>query len=279
MEIQTRVAPAELWLRDDLEEVYALLFRFLGFGFRLAMSNVGWHVTQKFVILVPDLIAFAPWPMLLDPGEPCDICQHTLLPGHPLRGFLSQQGTRTTVPTDQLSHNHCDCTDSHCNSHIVLPFVPSPIHKSIGGRSSSATSSRRRSAGRSRRVAAASRRSGRSARRAGPREARFVHVMYLARQSRAMVFVWWNPCIIRPYCAADGGAGGAGPREARFVISQDNHIDFVLFGFSPCERAILRQPVDGCGGAGSRALQVRMCCSISCVVRHVSRKVFCFACT
>ena len=24
------------------------------------------------------------------------------------------------VPTDQLSHNHCDCTDSHCNSHIVL---------------------------------------------------------------------------------------------------------------------------------------------------------------
>ena len=54
MEIQTRVAPAELWLRDDLENIYALLFRFLGFGFRLAMSNVGWHVTQKFVILVPD---------------------------------------------------------------------------------------------------------------------------------------------------------------------------------------------------------------------------------
>ena len=60
MEIQTRVAPAELWLRDDLENIYALLFRFLGFGFRLAMSNVGWHVTQKFVILVPDPIAFAP---------------------------------------------------------------------------------------------------------------------------------------------------------------------------------------------------------------------------
>ena len=56
-----------------LENIYALLFRFLGFGFRLAMSNVGWHVTQKFVILVPDPIAFAPWPLLLDPGEPCDI--------------------------------------------------------------------------------------------------------------------------------------------------------------------------------------------------------------
>ena len=77
METQTRVAPAELWLRDDLEEVYALLFRFLGYGFRLAMSNVGSLVTQKFVILVPDPIGFAPWPVLLDPGEPCDICQHT----------------------------------------------------------------------------------------------------------------------------------------------------------------------------------------------------------
>ena len=48
MEIQTRVALAELWLRDDLENIYALLF-----GFRLAMSNVGWHVTQKFDILEP----------------------------------------------------------------------------------------------------------------------------------------------------------------------------------------------------------------------------------
>ena len=60
MEIPTSVVASELWLRDDLEEVYALLFRFLGFGFRLAMSNVGWLVTQKFVILVPDPIAFAP---------------------------------------------------------------------------------------------------------------------------------------------------------------------------------------------------------------------------
>ena len=100
MEIQTRVAPAELWLRDDLENIHALLFRFLGFGFPMAMSNVawhvtqkfvilvpdpipiamsnvGWHVTQKFVILVPDPIGFAPWPVLLDSGEPCDICQYT----------------------------------------------------------------------------------------------------------------------------------------------------------------------------------------------------------
>ena len=56
MDIQTRVALAELWLRDDLENIYALLFRFVGYGFRLAMSNMGWLVTQKFVILVPDPI-------------------------------------------------------------------------------------------------------------------------------------------------------------------------------------------------------------------------------
>ena len=31
------------------------------------------------------------------------------------------------IPTDQLSHNHCNYADSHCNSHIVLPYVPSLI--------------------------------------------------------------------------------------------------------------------------------------------------------
>ena len=32
---------------DDLENIYALLFRVLGFSFRLATTNVGWHVTQE----------------------------------------------------------------------------------------------------------------------------------------------------------------------------------------------------------------------------------------
>ena len=50
-----------LWLRrDDLENICTLLFRFLGYGFRLAMSNVGWLVTQKFVILLPDPIGVSP---------------------------------------------------------------------------------------------------------------------------------------------------------------------------------------------------------------------------
>ena len=87
------------------------------------MSNVGLHVTQKFVILVPDPIAFAPWPLLLDPGELCDIRQCTSF--RPLFVVLfvtprNKDDMGDGVPTDQLSHNHCDCTDSHCNSHIVL---------------------------------------------------------------------------------------------------------------------------------------------------------------
>ena len=77
---QACVAPAELWLRDDLEELYALLFRFLGYGFQLAMSNVGWLVTQKFVILVPDPIGFAPWSVLIGRGEPCDSCSQDTPP-------------------------------------------------------------------------------------------------------------------------------------------------------------------------------------------------------
>ena len=84
---------------------------------------------------MPDPVAFAPWPVLLDPGEPCDICQHTsslLL----FAGLCVTPGNKDDVgdgaPTDHLSHNHCDCTDkplkqSHCATCVfVLPFVPSP---------------------------------------------------------------------------------------------------------------------------------------------------------
>ena len=125
MEIPTSVVASELWLRDDLEEVYALLFRFLGFGFRLAMSNVGWLVTQKFVILVPDPIAFAPRPALLDPGEPCDICQYTsfrprvcscvTLPSQvhrrqkQLSDFVSTKSKKSTAKRGSL----CDPRKSH----------------------------------------------------------------------------------------------------------------------------------------------------------------------
>ena len=56
-----------------------------------------------------------------------------------------------------------------------------------------------------------------------------MHVVDLARQSRVMVFAWWNPCIIRPHCAADSGAGGellcfcAEPQTSR-EVDQDREV-------------------------------------------------------
>ena len=40
--------------------ILTLLFRFLGYGFRLAMCSVNWMEAREFAILVPDPIAFAP---------------------------------------------------------------------------------------------------------------------------------------------------------------------------------------------------------------------------
>ena len=64
-----RLSPESM--RDDLENIYVLLFRFVGNGFQLAL----W--TRESVVLVPDPIFFAPWSVLLDRGEPCDSCQDT----------------------------------------------------------------------------------------------------------------------------------------------------------------------------------------------------------
>ena len=63
--------------RDDLENIYMLLFRFVGNGSQLALCIVGWLATREFVVLVSDPIIFAPWPVLLCRGEPCDSCQDT----------------------------------------------------------------------------------------------------------------------------------------------------------------------------------------------------------
>ena len=64
-------------MRDDLESVVMLLFRFVGSGFRLALCNVGKLATWKFVVLVPDPIVFAPWSVLLPHGRLCLTCQRT----------------------------------------------------------------------------------------------------------------------------------------------------------------------------------------------------------
>ena len=148
MEIPTSVVASELWLRDDMEEVYALLFRFLGFGFQLAMSNVGWLVTQKFVILVPDPIAFAPRPALLDPGEPCDICQYTsfrprvcscvTLPSQvhrrqkQLSDFVSTKSKKSTAKRGSL----CDPRKSHktVTCHGLRAMEPVCHQASLRGR-------------------------------------------------------------------------------------------------------------------------------------------------
>ena len=55
-----------------------------------------------------------------------NICQHTSS-RPPIAGLFvtpwNKDDMGDGVPTDQLSHNHCDCTDSHCNSHSVTSCV------------------------------------------------------------------------------------------------------------------------------------------------------------
>ena len=70
-----RLSPESM--RDELENIDMLLFRFVGNGFHLALCNVSWLATRESVVLVPGPIVFASWSMLLDRGEPCDSCQDT----------------------------------------------------------------------------------------------------------------------------------------------------------------------------------------------------------
>ena len=44
----------------EINGILTVLFRFLGYGFRLAMCSVNWMEAREFAILVPDPIAFAP---------------------------------------------------------------------------------------------------------------------------------------------------------------------------------------------------------------------------
>ena len=64
-------------MRDDLENIHMLLFRFVGNSFQLALCNVSWLATCEFVVLVPDPLVFAPWSVLFGRGEPRDSCQDT----------------------------------------------------------------------------------------------------------------------------------------------------------------------------------------------------------
>ena len=145
MKIQTCVAPSEIWLRGDLENIYALLFRFFGYSFWVAMSNVGWLTTQMFVILVLDPIVyapfvFAPWSVLH--GKLCVTCQHTshdvTLPG---RAAKDRQERRVPA-ADCRPDSACAALPRRCSTQrecgfpcldvVLCSFCPMPYHKSIG---------------------------------------------------------------------------------------------------------------------------------------------------
>ena len=84
-------------MRDGLENVYMLLFWFVGNGW-----NAGWLATRESVVLVPDPIVLAPWSVLLDRGEPCDSCQDT--PDEAASAcFLSQASEEWRVTTETRS--------------------------------------------------------------------------------------------------------------------------------------------------------------------------------
>ena len=110
------VGPAEIWLRDDLENIHMLLFRFLGNGFRLALCNVDDAEARHSGARSHRLRAVVGAARLH--GKLCENSLKTHLPGLPLRGFLwytfrNKDDMDDGVPTDQRSHNHCDCSDSH----------------------------------------------------------------------------------------------------------------------------------------------------------------------
>ena len=121
---------------DEISGILKMLFRYVGIGTPLAMCNIIWMEAREFAILVSDR-------SLLRRGRAsfCDICQHTSSRS-PFAGLSVAPWNKDVmgddVPTDQLSHNHYDCTDSHCNSHIVTSCVFVLVlhshHKSIDGR-------------------------------------------------------------------------------------------------------------------------------------------------
>ena len=130
MEIQTRVAPAELWLRDEPGEHLCPALPVLGFGFRLAMSNVGWHVTQKSSFWCP-----IPSPSrrgrCCSTGEPCDISQDTSF--RPLFAGLFVAPRKRNFP-----RSAAQTLGSAAGVNVdSSPRCGVSYHKSIGGRSSS----------------------------------------------------------------------------------------------------------------------------------------------
>ena len=199
------------------------------------------------------------------------------------------------VPTDQLSHNHCDCTDSHCNSHIVLrvclcfflshhlsqvrrrqkqlsDFVETKKYWTLPKSCSSQSSEwEERKKSRGKRGSLCARR--RSRKTVTCHGLRVVEPVYHQASLRGRWRNWRR----------NGRRAGLG--QARFVISQDSHTDFVLFVFYPCEQAIVAAPGRRLwrrresNAAGAHVLFNLMCCLFtslrgSLVLRFVLRSLF-----
>ena len=120
-------------MRDDLENIYMLLFRFVESGFQLALCNVGWLATQESVVFVPDPIVFAPWSVLVDRGEPCDNCQDT---SDEVAFFGDRQERRPPATHRRLevvcSVPHIAAVDSSPRRGVVPFFLShtlSPVHR------------------------------------------------------------------------------------------------------------------------------------------------------
>ena len=107
MEIPTSVVASELWLRDDLEGVYALLFR--------SLDRLPAGALQRGL------------------GRDAEV-RHSGARSHRLRSETSAARPRRALATSVNTLLSC----------LLFVLVLHSHHKSIGGRSSSATSSRRR---------------------------------------------------------------------------------------------------------------------------------------
>ena len=111
--------PPPQWMRDDLENVYMLLFWFVGNGFQLPLCNVSWLMTRKFVVLVQDAIVFVLWSVLLDSTA----------------SFLSPVNTHlTTSPSRAGSKGRARATGTSnpLSMWCCVPFCPMHHHKSLG---------------------------------------------------------------------------------------------------------------------------------------------------
>ena len=197
------------------------------------MSNVGWHVTQKFVILVPDPIAFADQRWSTQASLATSV--RTLLSGLPLRGLLSHHGTKTTWA---MAFPRINCRTTTATVLTATATVTLSLRVCLCLCYTPITSPSAAEAAQRLRLDEEQEEQG--------QERLALYTSWISQDSH----VPWSSRggtrvssgLTAPQMSRRSRARRAGPREARFVISQDSHIDFVLFVvvfLFPCEQAII----------------------------------------